>query len=103
VTLQEQIAGDISAFFSPSGFGESATLNGADIYIVPEKVYQKEEGGFIIDMLECHMKHSDYSSIGYLADVLIYDGISWRYPKKIDTDLVSIKIEWRYNRKARVK
>lgn len=82
---------------------ETLTYNGSDI---PGHIHgrgQDEDTNSVFDFLDIEVMASDVPTVTYRTDTLVYDGLTWRYPKVLGQDAYCKKIRFVRNQRPRVR
>jgi len=101
MTFAEQRQADLSIFFNSSELGRSATLNSSAVTVLVSKNEQVESTDALVDALEVVFKTSDYATITYRTDALIFDGETWRYPTLVNKDSLTKTVRFTKNPRPR--
>jgi len=102
MTLKSQLSSDLSIFFDTDDFAETVTYNSVDIPAIVD-CGSDEDANSIFDFMDIEVQTLDVAVVTYRTDTLVYDGLTWRYPKIISQDAQTKKIRFIRNQRPRVK
>jgi hypothetical protein len=64
----------------------SMTLNGVPILAHCIEQGRDDDADAAVDYIEVEFAMADYPTVAYRTDTLVYNGITWRYPRTISVD-----------------
>lgn len=102
MTFSSQTESDLGEFFNTNEFAESALYNGSEVDIVVLRRGQDEDSNSIFDVLEVEMKLSDVSTLTYSVDSLVYDSLTWKYPRLMEISDLTLKVRFIRNQRPRI-
>jgi len=103
MTLKDDIVDDLAEnHFNTDEFGESVTYNGSSIPVGIINRGVEEDSNSVFEFLEVSVRHSDIASVTYLTDQLVYDGLTWQYPRVFGQFVYVKKIRWIRNQRPKV-
>ena len=67
-------------------FADQVTQNSVPVNAHVIEQGQDSDENSIFDFIEVEFQSSGYASIAYRSDTLVYDSITWRYPRLVSVD-----------------
>lgn len=84
-----------------SVFADTVTLNGGDVSAQVLEHSTEEAADGMADFIDVEFQSSDYASLSYRSDTLVWGGLTFRYPKKIRDDGRTKVVRFRRNVRPR--
>ena len=102
MTLKSQLGSDLSIFFDTDDFAETVAYNSVDIPAIVDQGAE-EDANSLFDFIDIEVQGSDVAAVAYRTDTLVYDGLTWRYPKIISQDAHTKKIRFIRNQRPKAR
>jgi len=103
MTLADQLSTDLSVFFNTDEFAAPVTYNTSDISVIIVGHGTDADANSVFDFVDVIAKASDVPTVTYRTDTLVYDGLTWRYPKVLEQDAYCKKIRLIRNQRPKVR
>jgi len=103
MTFKTQMASDLPVFFEADEFAETGTYNGSDIDIIVEDQGSEEDANSVFDYLDVLVQASDVATVTYRTDTLVYDALTWKYPKVLGAEMNTIRLRWICNQRPKAR
>lgn len=91
-----------AAWFDSDIMAVAATLNGGAVSVCILEHGREEDENSVFDFLDVAHQAADYSTVTYRTDTLVYDGVTWRYPRIMAANSVGLDVRWISNQKPRI-
>lgn len=91
-----------AAWFDSDILAEAATLNGSALTVCILEQGRDEDDNSTFEYLDTAVQLTDYATVTYRTDTLVYGGVTWRYPQIKQIDTVSYTVRWIANQKPRI-
>ena len=63
----------------------------------------QEDSNSVFDFMDIEVINSDVATVTYRTDTLVYDGLTWRYPKVLEQDSKTKKIRFIRNQRPKAR
>lgn len=90
------------AWFDSDLLASSATLNGGAVTVCILERGTEDDDNSVFDYLDVALQPADYATVTYRTDTLVYDGVTWRYPRVMKIDEASLTVRWIADQKPRI-